>query len=141
MDKLSREDVVRLRTRIDDALSIIGQVTGLAVSIDNVRFGPHHSTFNVSITPLGIAGGTFEHSQDGIAFRNRALSVGLSPDDLGRKLDYYGRHTYTIIGWNTKAPKNPIILRRDDNNNVFRVNPSFVKSMLERTVRTNASQT
>lgn len=140
MDKLTREEVLRIRERLENACSIIGQVTGVSIKLEHGSYSPLNASFKLTIATLGTQGNNFENTREGIAFKSMAGSVGLQASDLGRVVDYYGTEL-RIIGWNTKAPKYPIILRREHDGSIQRSSGAFTKANLERQVRTNESQT
>ena len=104
--KIDRAALKNIRPLVDAALAPLGETMGIKFHAGNCSFGANDFTFKLEGRLPGTDGVFVpkEH-QD---FKVGAWTLGLEPEDLGRKFEFQGK-VFTIDGLKPRSTKYPIL--------------------------------
>jgi hypothetical protein len=104
MTEIDRTSCLKLRTEALDALKVVADKYGLAVSHKGGRFSPENYTLNIDFTVLTGDG------PDAIpaTFARDAARVGIPTDCYGKTFTSRGK-TFKITGIKTRNRKYPVL--------------------------------
>lgn len=102
---LTKESLTEVRRVLTTALESCGHELGLDLKVGNMRYDSYH----VTITVEGLVPGVLQPAQQ--MYDLQASRLGLPP--RGSKIRFNGGEIRTVWGWNSKAPKFPILLEVD----------------------------
>ena len=118
----TREDARKARELINAKLAELEAEHGLTVTLDGrITYGGGSLTGKV--TAVG-EGGSSPTAQD---YKLQAMFYGLP--ELGTKLRSNDGKVLEIVGWNSKAQKNNVLLR-DQSGKGFHCPPEYVKTLV-----------
>lgn len=84
---------------------------GLTVKTQGGRFDQNSFTPKISfcVPAIDEESGREVHKKDMLTFKKECSFYGISPEAFGKDLMLGGK-PYTMVGWNTRAPKSPITI-------------------------------
>ena len=117
---MTRENVGRIRSDLDEALTKVAEKYGLTLKIEGGRFDPSGGTFSPKITFVCA-------TADGIPadFAQFAPRYGLEPSDYGKTFTT-GGETYALCGIKPRNRKYPIVARCIKGRGKFKFTASVV---------------
>lgn len=107
---MDRKTVRELRPRLEEALEVLAEETGLVITVGSASYSDIGVTFKVSLTEE-VAGSEGMPAD----FQRNARVYGFDPEKLWQ-MDFGSRgETFTVVGINTRRRKYPIsaIRKRD----------------------------
>ena len=125
---IDRVKINKLREDIEAVLSEVGEMHGVHFELGRCRYNRDNAEFKLEVALVDADGEV--KSKVSNDFRRMAASAGLSPNDLGRTFVHSGVQ-YVVTGWNSRARKNKVTLRREDGASVA-APVSLVKTGLHR---------
>lgn len=112
METFSRQDAIKMKEEIEQALSKVAKKYGANVKLGNIRYG---DTLTSKVTFSKVSSnkhGEFVMTKEAKTFLLRAKGLGLREDVLNEKIRHQGS-TYVVTGFNTRAKKYPITYTKD----------------------------
>lgn len=127
LKEFDRQSVKMLRPQLEEALAGFGEAYGVAVNVGKARYTTQNVVFSIEFAVTDDGGQA--QTQEVRDFRERAPLHGLSADDLNRTF-IRGLETYSIVGWNRKAIRYPIIAAHNRTGKVYKFTVEVVKVAL-----------
>lgn len=120
-----RPTVKALRSDLDIALAKVAKQYGIEISTGNISFSGDNCSIKVKAAVIGDGG--LVMSKEATDYTRYAKFNGLDAK-LGDTFTYQGTE-YTIVGWKSRARKNPV-LAKNAKGDTYRVPVSMVKASL-----------
>lgn len=109
-----RTSAKALRTLLQAELDALGEKHGISIKLGNAKYSPGAEVTFTNLTIRSAGEVPLKLTPEGKAFTMLADTYGMHPDDLGREFTHPASGVMKIVGLNTKAPKNPIMLEGAD---------------------------
>ena len=103
--KLDKNNLVILREQIDEALERVGLDHSLDISLGNGSYDRDGSNASFKLNISKILGSGKVLTKEAKAWETYSVFNGLKKEDLFTTLP----NGHKIIGWNTRARKNPVL--------------------------------
>ena len=120
-----------LREKIEAALAPVAAELDLTFRMGGIRYTTENCTVKIEVATKGEGGEAKD--KYAVAFTREAKWFDLDPADLGKVVHAYG-DTFTIVGLNTRARKNPVIIRRVKDGKTFKGRVADINRALGRKV-------
>ena len=125
--RFDKRNLREIRQRLEVAVSLIADETGLNIKVGSCRYRDDSATFKLEVCTVDKDGNSFD--EDAANFKVFAEDVGLKETDLGKTF-ISNRTLYTITGLKPRARKYPILAKRADDK-TFKFSAGMVKRLLE----------
>jgi hypothetical protein len=124
--RFNNDNLKPIRERLEIAVAMIAEETGLDIKVGSCRFNRHTATYKLEINTVDQDGNAFD--EDAANFKVFAEDVGLREEDLGKTF-INNRKLYTVTGLKPRNRKYPILATRADGKR-FKFPASLVKRLL-----------
>ena len=116
-----RKTVRTINAEVAEALKQIGEKHGLQIDLAGTSFSPTNFTtkFTCAVVDRDGIAQTVEASDYRVCAKHYGITL-----QLGDSFTHHG-HTYTIIGWNSRSKKYPVLATRDGK--TYKLATQFVK--------------
>lgn len=108
-EKFTKSNLKEIRERINSKMGEIEKETGVNLTIGNISFSEYGFTTRLTAKIVSDNSMKAESENAKAEFELLAEAYGLKPGDYGKQIFSKGK-PYTIIGIDTKKPKNAIVL-------------------------------
>lgn len=112
--EITKSELKNFRNDFDAAVKALEEKYGVTVQLGNITFSEMKFTSKMTVTNKETKSGV---SAEQAEFNDLAPMYGFEPSDYLKEFVQGGR-TYTFVGFNPRAKKSPIKLRRDDGRGV-----------------------
>jgi len=103
---IGRPELRTLSARVLELLAPLKDEFGIAVSLGAGTYGGTTGSVKIQMATINQDGQA--ETQEAQMFKLVAPSLGLKPEDLGRKFRTFGTKTFTLTGYNGKAVNYPL---------------------------------
>lgn len=124
--RFDKSNLKQIRERLEIAVSLIADETGLNIKVGSCNFRNRSATFKLEVGVVDEDGNSFD--EDAANFRVFAEDVGLKEEDLGKTFINSSK-LYTISGLKPRNRKYPILATRADGKR-FKFPASLVRDRL-----------
>jgi len=129
---INREKMQSLRTAIERELEELGRKHGVQFKVGNGSYDQNGSFghFKLEIANVNDQGEVTDQFAEN--FKRLAKSLGLLPDDLGKRFTSQSGETFKIVGLNPRATKMPVIAENVNSGRPFKFSARSVRIALGR---------
>lgn len=125
---MEKNDLTVLRAKLDSAINAIATDMGLEIKIGAIRYSNNNATASLSISQVNADG--YPMTKEADAFLLHAPLLGFDKNDLFREFMKDGS-LYALMGYKTRATKNPFIVRELATDKNYVVNEYWLKSVFK----------
>lgn len=125
---MEKTDLIILRSKLDSALSVVATELGLEIKLGAIRYGSNNASASLRINQVNADG--YPMTKEADAFLAHAPLLGFDKDDLFREFMKDGS-LYALMGYKTRATKNPFLVRELATDKNYVVNEHWIKSALD----------
>ena len=123
---ITKELLIDLREDLKEVLKPLAEKYGIEIHSGKGIYGRLEGSLKLELRTTDANG----DSQEALNFKSNAWHFDLNPDWLYKTFqDNYG-NTFEIVGWNNKARKNCILLKRLNDNRECMCSPEMLKSAM-----------
>lgn len=105
---LSKQDVIRIRHQLQEALQNIELDEGVTLKLGNASYSANNITFKLDVSVPNENGETI--SKEGEDFKVYAHRFGMTPENLGSEFNDHEMGVCKIIGCKPRSHKYPILV-------------------------------
>jgi hypothetical protein len=127
--QIDRAATKAIADRAEERLEELAQELGLNVRYAGGSFSASNAVIKFEFAVVGENGQAATREAE--AFKQLAFTLGLQPDDLGRRFSNITGEVFEIVGLKPKSPRFPLLGKRVRDGKVFKFVPKAVVNNLE----------
>ena len=125
---MEKNDLTLLRAKLESALQRVAGEMGFEIKVGSIRYSSNNASASLSISQVNADG--YPMTKEADAFLLHAPLLGFDKDDLFREFMKDGS-LYALMGYKTRATKNPFLVRELATDKNYVVNEHWLKSALD----------
>ena len=124
MDKITRENIRTLKREVEEALQPLADKHGISITMGRGSFNATNATLKVEVATKDEDGVSV--SREAEQWTHFAPRYGIAPDAVGKTVRGGLDQTFTIIGWNSRAKRYPVIAQCNATQKRYKLPASLV---------------